>query len=380
MPNFNFSRAALVPAFALAAVVASSVWAEPTPISVGATVPITGPLSLTGKQYLNSLKLAEEDINNKGGINGTPISLAIEDAQSSNGTALNALIKVVQDKKPRFLFLTSYSTQTTALSNEVLKAEIPAMYAGGADSIAKLNNPWLFRIRPQDSTTAEAMGAVAKDTLKSKSPGIIYIQGDFGQGGAKAVEKYFLDNGISPVGMESYGQTDKDMSAQILNLKNKGADSILAIVYAQDGAMLVRQIKMLGMKIPVITSSAFLTPAALDLVSADDLVNVWGITDAYLPSTEAGREFLARYKQKFGFEADVYAAAYYDGALLMAKAMNSVGTEPDALKAYLSKVHDYQGVAHTYNFDASNNGVHDVAAVKFKEGTKEMELVKAVSK
>lgn len=36
------------------------------PILIGATVPMTGPLSLTGKQYQNSLSMAEEDINKAG--------------------------------------------------------------------------------------------------------------------------------------------------------------------------------------------------------------------------------------------------------------------------------------------------------------------------
>jgi branched-chain amino acid transport system substrate-binding protein len=43
---------------------------EGSDILVGATVPMTGPLSLTGLQYLNSLKMAEEDINKAGGIKG----------------------------------------------------------------------------------------------------------------------------------------------------------------------------------------------------------------------------------------------------------------------------------------------------------------------
>jgi len=122
-----------------------------TPIKIGSTIPITGPLSLTGKQYFNSLKLAEEDINKGGGINGAPISIVIEDAQASNGTALNALVKVIQENKPSFLFLSSYSTQNAAVSPEVVKAGIPTMYAGGADSLSALKNPWMFRIRPQDS-------------------------------------------------------------------------------------------------------------------------------------------------------------------------------------------------------------------------------------
>ena len=49
-------------------------------ITVGATVPITGPLSLTGMQYFNSLKLAEEDINKAGGIKGAKVAIVVEDA------------------------------------------------------------------------------------------------------------------------------------------------------------------------------------------------------------------------------------------------------------------------------------------------------------
>ena len=60
-------------------------------ILVGATVPMTGPLSLTGLQYLNSLKMAEEDINKAGGIKGRKIKIVFEDTQGSNSTAVKRL-------------------------------------------------------------------------------------------------------------------------------------------------------------------------------------------------------------------------------------------------------------------------------------------------
>ncbi|HJV82071.1 ABC transporter substrate-binding protein [Noviherbaspirillum sp.] len=348
-------------------------------INIGATVPLTGPLSLTGKQYFNSLKLAEEDINKAGGVKGAKVSFSFEDAQASNGTMINAFVKVVQERKPPFAFLTSYSTQNIAVAPEVTKAAIPVMYAGGADAVAELNNKWMFRIRPQDSTAAVAMARYVKDKLKGVKPGIIYIQNDFGQGGAKAATKFLEDQGIKAVGTESYGQNDKDMSAQLLNLKDKGADVILAFVYPQDGALLLRQIKTLGLSQPVISSSAAFVPAAMQLLSPSDLVNVWGVIDAHLPGTPKGKEFLERYKAKFGTDADPYGAAYYDGALLMAQAMNAVGTDPAALQAYLSKVKNYQGVSHVYTFDDRRNGVHDVAVVKFRAGTKDMDYLESIT-
>jgi len=347
-------------------------------VLVGATVPMTGPLSLTGKQYLNSLKLAEEDINKAGGVQGKPVKFIFEDAQASNGTAVNAYVKLVQEHKPAFTFLTSYSTQNIAVAPEVAKAAIPAMYAGGADAVAELGNPWMFRIRPEDSTAAIAMARFVKDQLKLAKPGIIYIQNDFGQGGANAAAAFLKEQGIEAAGMEAYGQNDKDMSAQLLSLKNKGADVILAFVYPQDGAMLLRQIKMLGIKQPVVASSAAFVPAAMQLLSPRDLQNVWGVIDTYLPATEKGKAYAERYKAQFSMDADPYGAAYYDGAMLMARAINEVGTDARKLQAYLKEVKDYQGVSHVYSFDEQGNGVHDVAVVKFADGTKDMQFIDAI--
>ncbi|MGE8604728.1 ABC transporter substrate-binding protein [Bordetella trematum] len=347
-------------------------------VVVGATAPLTGPLSLTGKQYYNSLKLAEDDINKAGGVQSKPVKFVFEDAQASNGTAVNAYVKLVQENKPAFTFLTSYSTQNVAVAPEVAKAALPAMYAGGADSVAELGNPWLFRIRPQDSTAAVAMARFVKDDLKLAKPGILYIQNDFGQGGANAAAAFLKEQGLTPVGMEAYGQNDKDMSAQILSLKNKGADVILAFVYPQDGAMLLRQIKMLGIKQPVVASSAAFVPAAMQLLSPRDLENVWGVIDTYLPATEKGKHYAERFKQRFSMDADPYGAAYYDGAMLMAQAMNAVGTDPAKLQQYLREVKDYPGVSHVYRFDDQGNGVHDVAVVKFADGSKDMQFIRAI--
>ncbi|WGR92591.1 ABC transporter substrate-binding protein [Bradyrhizobium sp. ISRA435] len=82
-------------------------------ILVGATVPMTGPLSLTGLQYLNSLRMAEENINKAGGINGRRIKIVFEDTQGSNSTAVNAFVKLAQETRPAFFFSRAIRRRTS---------------------------------------------------------------------------------------------------------------------------------------------------------------------------------------------------------------------------------------------------------------------------
>ncbi len=355
-------------------------WAADGPITVGATVPTTGPLSLTGKQYFNTLTMAEEDINKAGGINGRQLKIVIEDAGASNSTAVSAFVKLIQETKPPFAFLTSYSTQNLAVAPEVAKAGIPVMYSGGADAVSENGNSWMFRIRPADSLAGRAMAQFATGTLKAAKPGILYIQNDFGQGGAAVAQKQLEAAGLKVVASEAYGQNDKDFSAQLLRLRSSGADVVFIFCYPADGALVLRQAKALGLKMPIVASSAAFVPAALQLLSATDLDNVWGVVDAFVDPSVGGRmkDFAERYKEKFGTDADPYGLAYYDGALLMAEGMSKAGTDPKALRDWLAAAKDWPGIGHPYTFDAKGNGVHDLAIVKAKRGTKSLELVQSV--
>ncbi len=378
----NMTRKALLQT-SLATVLAFAsrhAYADEGPILVGATVPTTGPLSLTGKQYYNSLLLAEQDINAADGINGRKIKFLFEDTQASNSAAVNAFIKLAQESKPPFFFLSSYSTQNLAVSPEVKKAATPVFYAGGADALPSAGNQWMFRIRPADSLAADGMEQCARKILKARKPGIVYIQNDFGQGGAGIAAKRLEAAGTPVVGTEAYGQNDKDFSAQLLSLRSKGADVILMFDYPQDGALLLRQTKLLGLKIPLVSSSAAFVPAALQLMTPADLENVWGVVDTFIDAGVSGRmkDFIARYRDKFGSDADPYALAYYDGAQLMADGMRKAGLNPKVLRDWIANVKGWPGIGHVYTFDASGNGVHDVAVVKARPGTKEFELVETI--
>jgi branched-chain amino acid transport system substrate-binding protein len=374
MPATLTRRAALAAAFAASAVRARAQGAE---IIVGAAIPITGAFAASGIQYYNSLRLAQDDINAAGGINGRTLRIDFEDTQASNSVAVNAFVKLVKQSDLPFVFLSSLSSQDLATEPDVAKETIPVMYGGGADAIGARHDKWMFHIRPNDSLQGPAMAYAVKDYLKKSKPGIIHSQDDYGTGAANSAAAALTAAGVTPVTQEAYSPRDNDFSAQLLAIKSKGADVIVAFTYNRDGGLILSQRKSLGIDLPYVGGSATIAPSTLSLINADDLAGVLGVGDAVLGSSisQASAEFVKRYAAKFGFDPDPYGAAYYDGAMMLADALRKVGPDREKLRAYFATIKDYHGVSRVFTTDADNDMAHSLTLVRFKRGTKEYDAI-----
>ncbi|MDX2145839.1 MAG: ABC transporter substrate-binding protein [Rhodospirillaceae bacterium] len=356
--------------------------AAPTPdkkeIVIGATVPMTGSSASSGLLYYNALLMAEEDINRAGGINGLPVRIAIEDAQSSNSTAVNAFVKVVQEQQPAAVLISSFTPQNFAVEPEVRRAAIPTFYAGGADGIHKLGNPWMFRIKQPDSVVAAAMADVALKDLGTKRPAVLFAQNDYGQGMADEMRNLFRAAGLDLV-VESYPLDENDFGTHLLSIANQGADVLLSVGYVRDTALMLGARRSLGLKFPVVTNPSLALPSALALVSGEDVDGAHTVMDAYLPARAAfdPSNFLGRYLDRYKIGADPsFVTNYYDTALMLADAMRAVGTEPEALRAYFSALKDRPGITRTYTTDSFGNMGRSAAIVKFTSGTKDFTFVR----
>src|SRR4051794_23720289 len=58
------------------------------PIKLGLITPLTGPLASYAKAQITVMKIAAEDVNAKGGINGSQLQLDIEDSSTDPGQAV----------------------------------------------------------------------------------------------------------------------------------------------------------------------------------------------------------------------------------------------------------------------------------------------------
>jgi branched-chain amino acid transport system substrate-binding protein len=350
-------------------------------IVIGATVPLTSSYALSGKAYYDTLRMAEEDINSSGGINGRRVKIEFVDTANSNTTAVTAFKKVVETSSPVMVFLNSYTVQNLAAEPEVRRAQLPVMYLGGGESVAERNDPWMFRVRPSDGLAAKVAANFAASDLKLKKVGLMGVEGDFGEGGMRAATEALTALGVTVVDHQTYRASDKDMSAQLLALKNNGAEGIILFPYSPEVSIILRQRRQLSLGIPLIGASPTCRTGAMTLMSEQDLDGVYCFTDSFLVgnSDERVRDWVDRFTKKFDSPPDPYGVAAYDGIFIVKKAIETAGTDPKALRDAIASTKDFKGVGGVFSFDAKGDGVHSMVVLKTRPGTKDLELIKTVA-
>ncbi|MFA5022989.1 MAG: ABC transporter substrate-binding protein, partial [Candidatus Paceibacterota bacterium] len=69
------------------------------PIKIGAILSLTGDAAAQGDYALKAIKLAEEEINKNGGVNGRSVQVVIEDDQTTAKDATTAFSKLINVDK-----------------------------------------------------------------------------------------------------------------------------------------------------------------------------------------------------------------------------------------------------------------------------------------
>ena len=155
------------------------------PIKIGMTVPLTGPAAESGGFQQTGVKLALDEVNEKG-VLGRPMTVVFEDDQTTNPGAVLAFSRLSGDASiPAFLG-SIRSTQVMSMAPDVTKIGKPMMIGGTDPRLTHMGNRWLFRCRPNDSYSAKVIGQYGIETLGKKKWAIVHSTDAFGTGGKDA--------------------------------------------------------------------------------------------------------------------------------------------------------------------------------------------------
>jgi branched-chain amino acid transport system substrate-binding protein len=352
----------------LALASSSPAWAA-DPIVIGMVTEGTGPNAEAGLYQNNGAKLAVDEINQAGGVLGRPIKLVIEDNQSTNPGSVLAISKLTSAGNLTALIGTVRSTQIQAISPTVLRAGLPMIMGGTDTSLTHVNNPWIFRARPNDSYSAKVIADYGANTLKLKKWAIVYSNDAFGNGGQKALAAALKPYGATPVVVEGFQSNSQDFTPIVLAVKNSGADIVSTyIANSPDVAIFGKQLRQLGVKAQWVGSPSMSTETALKL-GGDALYGSYSIADFTPDSSPEAKAFAQKYRATYKLDADLYSAWPYDSVKLLALAIkNANSTKPDDIAKALRAIKGYRGVEGTYTFDQHGDGLHGYNVVKNDNG------------
>ncbi|GAB6172101.1 ABC transporter substrate-binding protein [Paradesulfitobacterium aromaticivorans] len=337
------------------------------PIRIGVVAGLSGAGALPGQMEVNGAKLATEEINAAGGVDGRQIELVVEDSQSTNPGAVAAFQKVV-GKDLVAVIGPVFSTQVQAILPYVEKSKLPVLVGGTEASITESGNPWIFRIRPDDGIAMKVMMQFIVNDIKAKKIAILFDTDAFGTNGKKSLEaeaKNYPGVDTKAIGMASHAG---DYTAQILNVKQYGPDVMVILSpYPEDGAIIMRQAHEQGVNAAKIGSAAVASANTVKLAGAN-AEGLYGVTDYFPEQNEVAKKYAEQFKAKFSAVADMYSAYAYDAVHILSKIIAKNGDTPDKVQQGLKSFSGWTGNEGEYAFDVKGNGLHAYTVTQNKNG------------
>jgi branched-chain amino acid transport system substrate-binding protein len=344
----------------------------PSPIPFGLTTALTGNLALLGTQARNGAEFAVDEINSSGGIAGNKIALTTEDTGASSTDALNAMNRILESK-PLIIFGSMISPHVFAQTEVVTKSETPFLVGATNAKITAQGSKWLFRTHVHDGQLADLIPEYLVKSLGKTRPGILAVADDYGLGASKGIQASLAKLGVSPVAVASYAPSDKDMSAQLLEIKDKGADSLILFGRPSDITLVIKQMSDLGIKLTTIGNTSIVAQTTLNNLSAAEADGSYAI-GGMIPQTSTDPKILdwaKRVQDKYKVPADNFTVSYYDTVYMLKAIIEKVGCDKPAIRDALAATKDYKGMLISYQADAQGDLAHTLGVYRNKGKTPE---------
>ena len=350
--------------------VISSARAQAAPIKIGMCVPVTGPAAEQGLWAQNGAKLALAAVNKAGGVLGKQVELVIEDDQTTNPGIVLAFSKLAAQPDIVGFLGSIRSTQVHAMAPDVLKLGKPVMIGGTDPTLTHMNNPWLFRFRPNDSYSGRVIADFGVNTLGKKKWAIVHSTDAFGTAGGKALAAALEKLGTPTVLDQGYANQSQDFTPVVLAVKQSGADVIgTYFTFENDLGIFARQLRQLGVNIPWVGSPSVVAVSSIKL-AGPALYGTYGVADYAEGSSEASKAFGKAYREAYKTAPDLQSAWTYDAVTVLSAAINKAGTtDPGKVREAILGIKKFPGAEGEYNFDQNGDGLHGYNVVRNEKGT-----------
>lgn len=204
-----------------------------------------GPLTGDAAQYGNAVKygaqLAVDEINAAGGINGTKIEFSMEDDVNDAEKAVTAYNNL-KDWGMQMLMGTVTSTPCTAVAAETANDNMLLVTPSGSSTDC-IDPDTAFRVCFSDPAQGNVAADYIKDNSLATKVAVIFNSSDSYSTGIKDtfVSQSKL-NGLEVVAEEAFtNDTATDFSAQITNIKSKGAELVFLPIYYTPASLIMKQ-------------------------------------------------------------------------------------------------------------------------------------------
>lgn len=340
-------------------------------IKIGGIGPLTGSYANYGTSVRNGAKIAVDEINAAGGIDGKQIELLFEDSQADPESAVSAYGKLMDDGMDVSLGGV-FSGETASITAAAVADDVLLLTPSGSADKAIEGNDKAFRVCFYDSYQGAAAANYIKDNEMATEVGVLYESDyDYSVGLYEAFVAECEKLDLSIVETQTFTTTTAtDFSTQIDALVASGVKLVFMPIYAEEASTFLTQAKG-KFASDVYFFGADGLDGILGKVEQDPSIadNVLMLTPFAADSEEANvKAFVEAYKKAYNATPDQFAADGYDAIYIIKAAIEAAGSTSGEELAKTMTTLEYTGVTGSMTWGADGNTVKNASAILYKDG------------
>src|SRR5213593_2637014 len=342
-------------------------------IKVGLAISLTGAANIYGPSQQNGAKLAMEQINAAGGINGAKIALVVEDDGSARDQGITVFRKLINEDKVAAILGPTLSGVAAGAHPVAQQAGVPviAISNTGLGIVGKCDYgpcDWIFRASLGEQTAVPETVKAATSKLGLKKVVIIYGDGKFELDDLTIFKDAFKANGVTVAKEIPYRASDVDFAPFVTAAKAENPDAIVASSLAGPAGKILDEVakQMPGKR--VIGGNGLNSSALLS--NANAALMVVGTAWSKASTDKTNTDFIAAYKQKFGNDPDQFAAQSYTAMLVLLDAMKRTTrmTDREQVKKALEGVSNLATPLGAFSFTPEHDVKQPTFVMTVKDG------------
>ncbi len=330
------------------------------PITVALVAAMSGGSALSGEAIKRGLTVAIDELNARGGLlGGRHVQLVIRDEEGNPSKGVTAARDVIEREKAVAVFGGLHSPVGLAMLPVFHELRVPYVGTWAAATAITRNGRqpnYMFRVSANDDLVDKFLARHVIEALRKQKPGVILENTPWGASNQEGLTKWFAKAGVQPAGFEKFNWNDPDMSPQLLRLRQAGADALVMIANAPEGAQVVRSKAKIGWEVPTVShwgiSGGRFPELTGELAESVVFVQTYSF---FGKQSEVGERVIAALRAKYGLKgpeeilAPVGTANAYDAMHLLALAIEKAGTtDGREVRDALENLGEHRGLIKTY--------------------------------
>ncbi|MBT8764180.1 ABC transporter substrate-binding protein [Desulfohalobiaceae bacterium Ax17] len=350
-------------------------------IKIGFNIPLTGDIPKVGESSKLAAEMLKEDINGQGGleVGGEKYKLEFiyEDNESKAESAVAAALKLIERDQVLAIVGPNSSKQAVPAGQVCNDNRTPMISPWSTNPDTTKDRPWVFRAAFLDPFQGPVAVDFAMKQFKAKTAAVLFaLANDYSKGLAEIFKEDFeKKNGPgSVVAFESYGDKDQDFSAQLTKIIAAKPDFIFLPNNYNEVALIVKQAHDLGWNGPFMGSDAWGSAELMTLCGDDCKGHYFSTHYAAAGATGATKEFIDRYKAKYGYTPDDVAALTWDATRIVLQAIQEAGhltgrvrKDRKIIRDAMANIKEFDGITGKMKFDDQGDPIKCAVVVRIDE-------------